>query len=298
MREIAVALLLAWSSPAAAQSAHPAESADCTAAIATAERSGGIPVGLLAAIGQIESGRPDPMYGTVQPGPWTINAGGAGHFFATKTDAVAATAALLSRGVVSVDVGCLQVNLAYHPAAFASLEEAFDPLANALYATQYLRLLFSQTGDWPAAVGAYHSQTHQIGAAYQGRVLAVWTPPGSAAPPPVDTRPPGFDPTHWVGAGRRDGWWAVLDSKPSAFRPLTSVESPRWIERVIAIVASCAMPTGTQAQARTAPGEVAPAPSLRLPGLPAREWEGTTGGRCPGSPFAKPAALRQLLAGP
>src|SRR5271167_4797604 len=159
MREIAVALLLAWSSAAAAEPPEPAQNADCSAAIATAERSGDIPSGLLAAIAHVESGRPDPAGGAVQPWPWTIDVGGDGRFFATKSEAVAATRELRAQGVASIDVGCLQINLAYHPAAFASLDEAFDPVANSLYAARFLRLLFSQTGDWPAAVAAYHSQT-------------------------------------------------------------------------------------------------------------------------------------------
>jgi hypothetical protein len=297
MREIAVALLLAWSSAAAAQ--QPAENADCTAAIATAERDGDIPAGLLAAIGQIESGRADPVYGAVRPWPWTINADGAGHFFATRAEAVAATAALLSRGVLSVDVGCLQVNLAYHRAAFASLEEAFDPLANSLYAARFLRLLFSQTGDWPAAVAAYHSQTHEIGAAYRGKVLAVWTPPGSAAPPPADSRLPGFDPANWIGAGLRDRRlsWGAPDGKFAAWRPITPSAPPLWIERVIAAVAGCAMPTEARSPARVAPAEAAPTISHSSPRLWGRERVGVGEGSCPASPFAKPAVLRQLLVG-
>jgi hypothetical protein len=297
MWEIAVALLLAWSSAAAAQSLGPADSAGCTAAIATAERSSDIPAGLLAAIGRIESGRPDPVHGTVQPWPWTINAGGAGHFFATKAEAVAATAALLSRGMLSVDVGCLQVNLAYHPAAFASLEEAFDPLANSLYAARYLRLLFGQTGEWPTAVAAYHSQTHEVGAAYQDKVLAVWTPRDSAAPPPADSRIPGFDRVNWIGtaAPDRDRRWAALSSKSSAWQPAALVEPPRWIERVIAAVANCAMPTETPSPLRNALTEAAPVSSRSIPGLWGSQWAGLIRGNCPASPFAKPAVLRQLL---
>lgn len=177
MRGIATALVLGWSSTAAAveMPAQPTTS-DCIAAIAAAERSADIPSGLLEAIGQVESGRASPIDGTVQPWPWTIDAGGAGYFFATKTEAVAAAAAWQGRGIASIDVGCLQVNLAYHPTAFASLEIAFDPVTNAAYAAAFLRQLFTQTGSWPAAVAAYHSQTHQIGAAYQSKVLAVWTP--------------------------------------------------------------------------------------------------------------------------
>jgi Transglycosylase SLT domain len=287
MREIAVALLLAWSSAAAAEPPEPAQSADCSAAIASAERSGDIPAGLLAAIAHVESsGRPDPAGGAVQPWPWTIDVGGDGRFFATKAEAVAATRELQAQGVASIDVGCLQVNLAYHPAAFASLEEAFDPVANSLYAARFLRLLFSQTGDWPAAIAAYHSQTHERGAAYQGKVLAVWTPSGSATPP-ADSRRPGFDAPDRIGAGLRDGdrWSAALDGGSSAWRPITPSVPSSWVERVMAAVAVCAMPTEAQSPPRGERAEVAPA------------WKGAKGS-CPASPFAKPAALRQLLAGP
>jgi hypothetical protein len=222
MREITFALLLAWSSAAmAAEPPGPRENADCTVAIAMAERSGDIPAGLLAAIGRVESGRPDPISGAVLPWPWTIDIGGASHFFATRAEAVAATRELQVRGVASVDVGCMQVNLAYHPDAFATLEEAFDPLTNALYAARFLRVLFRQTGDWPAAVAAYHSQTRAIGAAYQGKVLAVWTPPGLGAPAGSDSRPALPPAPVWIerrlsaGGGR------------SAMLP----PAPVWIER-------------------------------------------------------------------
>ncbi|HEY2538714.1 MAG TPA: lytic transglycosylase domain-containing protein [Stellaceae bacterium] len=283
MREIAVALLLAWSSAAAAAPPETGQNTDCTAAIATAERSGDIPAGLLAAIGHVESGRPDPLGGAVQPWPWTIDAGGDGRFFATKAEAITATHELQAQGIASVDVGCMQVNLAYHPTAFATLEEAFDPLANALYAARFLRLLFSQTGDWPAAIAAYHSQTHDVGAIYQGKVLAVWTPPGSAAPPPADSHLPRFNPANWTGAGLRDrDRWSAVDGRPPLPERTAPAAPPAWIERVIGALADCST-----------------VPETALPGAPpppaAAPWK-RAAGRCPSSPFAKPAALRQLLA--
>ena len=39
-----------------------------------------------------------------------------------------------AQGARSIDVGCMQVNLLHHADAFASLEQAFDPVANARYA--------------------------------------------------------------------------------------------------------------------------------------------------------------------
>ena len=46
--------------------------------------------------------------------------------------------AVQAQGVRSIDIGCMQVNLMHHPNAFATLDAAFDPLANALYAARFL----------------------------------------------------------------------------------------------------------------------------------------------------------------
>jgi hypothetical protein len=73
----------------------------------------------------------------------------------------------------SIDVGCMQVNLLYHPDAFASLEEAFDPPANASFAARFLTQLHDQTGTWPTATAWYHSATPGLGADYQRKVAAV-----------------------------------------------------------------------------------------------------------------------------
>jgi Transglycosylase SLT domain len=286
MRGIATALVLAWSSTAAAVE-MPVQSttSDCIAAVAAAERSADIPSGLLEAIGQIESGRASSIDGTVQPWPWTINAGGAGYFFATKMEAVAAAAAWQARGVASIDVGCMQVNLAYHPTAFASLENAFDPVANAAYAAAFLRQLFTQTGSWPAAVAAYHSQTLQVGAAYQSKVLAVWTP-SEQTWPSGDSRPPEANPANWTGAGLRntEPSSAALDAKFSAWRPVTPLVPSSSIEDVIGALAACTNLTET------------PPPQHAAPAAIASTWKAARG-TCLDSPFANPATLRQVLAG-
>lgn len=146
----------------------------CLPAIATAERQTGLPAKLLGTIALVESGRPDPVSGRVAPWPWTINVGGTGHFYATKQDAIAAVQDLQMLGLRSIDVGCMQINLMYHPNAFASLDEAFDPTANARYAARFLDALYRQTGNWPLAAAAYHSQTPDIGQDYENRVMALW----------------------------------------------------------------------------------------------------------------------------
>ena len=146
----------------------------CEQAIARAEVIGHTPSGMLAAIGQVESGRPDPRTGAMRPWPWTIDADGVGQFFATKAQAVAAVAALQAEGVRSIDVGCMQVNLMHHPDAFTSLDQAFDPIANTTFAVRFLNTLYRSTGSWPKTIAAYHSDTPRTADDYQRRVLVTW----------------------------------------------------------------------------------------------------------------------------
>ena len=174
----------------------PAPSALCRAAILAAERSTHVPDRLLEAIAVVESGRRDPVSGAVYPWPWTINAEGVGHFYDSKAEAIAAVQALQARGVRSMDVGCMQVNLMYHASAFTSLDQAFEPMANAAYAARFLQQLYAQTNAWPGAAAAYHSWTPDLGAEYARKVLAAWGVPqlpvasqivtaASAAPAPI-----------------------------------------------------------------------------------------------------------------
>ncbi len=205
-RTIAVFALLLAAVPAWAETASPF--ADCEAAIAAATRAPRIPDKLMPAISRVESGRLDPMSKRVRAWPWTINVEGTGFFFDAKEQAVAAVRALQARGVRSIDVGCMQVNLMHHPTAFASLDDAFEPTVNAHYAAQFLMALYRQTGDWNLATANYHSADADRGEDYQRRVFgrvmtpmgakgtllrpagpyAVWPPPGSAyaALPPVE----------------------------------------------------------------------------------------------------------------
>ncbi len=172
--------------PAFPSRAEPAPGQLCLSAILAAQSSTKLPRGLLGAIGQVESGRADPVSGAVRPWPWTINAEGQPAFFASKAAAVAAVSALQARGATSIDVGCMQVNLMHHPLAFASLDQAFDPGRNAAYAARFLTRLFAQTRDWPSAAALYHSATPGLAEAYQRRVLAAWgvpVPPRVAIPP-------------------------------------------------------------------------------------------------------------------
>ncbi|MCA3343916.1 MAG: transglycosylase SLT domain-containing protein, partial [Roseomonas sp.] len=146
----------------------------CRAAITEAERGANLPRGLLQAIGRVESGRRDPETGHFAPWPWTINAEGEGKYFPTREAAIAHVRQLQARGVRIIDVGCMQVNLHHHPNAFASLEQAFDPLTNARYAARFLTELNGGRADWRQAAGHYHSQTPERAGPYREKVLAAW----------------------------------------------------------------------------------------------------------------------------
>lgn len=146
----------------------------CRSATEEAERGSGVPNQLLTAISRVETGQPDPNTGRREAWPWSINVEGTGHVYGSKAEAIAAVRQFQSGGARSIDVGCMQVNLLQHPDAFPSLEAAFDPGVNARYGARFLTDLFGQTGSWPHAVAAYHSQTPGIGESYQWQVLQTW----------------------------------------------------------------------------------------------------------------------------
>lgn len=155
-----------------AQPALPEPWGICAAAIAAAERESGLPAGLLGAIAKVETGRRAPD-GSVQPWPWSYNAAGDGRYAASNAEALQEVRALQARGVRSIDIGCMQVNLLHHPDAFPNLEAGFDPATNVAYAVRYLRSLQARTGDWYQAVALYHSATPERGLIYQQRVMAA-----------------------------------------------------------------------------------------------------------------------------
>ncbi len=162
----------------------------CETAV-TGARTKLVPETLLPAIARVESGRLDPAFGRVRPWPWTINVEGIGSFYDTKADVIAAVQAFQAKGVRSIDVGCMQVNLMFHPDAFATLDDAFDPATNAAYAVRFLTSLFALTKDWNLATAYYHSQTQKEGEDYQRRVFGrIMTPMGPPTAAAAEAKPP------------------------------------------------------------------------------------------------------------
>jgi hypothetical protein len=97
-----------------------------------------------------------------------------GYFATGKTEAISIVHALQAHGARYIDVGCFQVDLFYHPDAFTSLEQAFDPDANARAATRILAAARFSTAGWDQAIAAYHSASLLRGAWYLQRVLEAW----------------------------------------------------------------------------------------------------------------------------
>lgn len=206
----------AWSNP----------SQLCRAAIAQAEREAAIPAGLMQAIGRVESGRRNPDTGVFGPWPWVINAEGQGRFFPDAPAAIAAVRELQGRGVRTIDTGCMQINLHHHHNAFANLEEAFDPVANARYAANFLTRLNETRRDWAVTAGHYHSQTPERAEGYRARVLAAW--PEEAAR--LQREPPG-PVLALLSATTR----AVPPAAPFAASPVSSLSNGGEAARVIPI---------------------------------------------------------------
>lgn len=181
----------------------------CHLATSEAEHDTGVPDQLLSAISRVESGRTDPETGRMEAWPWSINVEGVGHVYPDRAAAVAAVRAYQAEGRRSIDIGCMQINLQQHPEAFASLEDAFDPRSNAAFAARFLRQLFVQTGSWPHAAAAYHSQTPELGRDYQTQVLAQW----AEGDGPVAAGEPG---PHRAGPSPSRAWPAIAASTPPA----------------------------------------------------------------------------------
>lgn len=152
--------------------ADPSQICDQVAYLA-AEKTG-VPLSVLKAISLTETGRK--QGGRFRPWPWTINMEGKGHWFDSRDEARAYVDKEFARGARSFDIGCFQINYKWHGEEFSSIEEMFDPVANALYAARLLGQLHAETGSWGKAAGAYHSRTPAFAERYQARFERLRAP--------------------------------------------------------------------------------------------------------------------------
>jgi soluble lytic murein transglycosylase-like protein len=105
--------------------------------------------------------------------PWTINLKGNGYHFETKDKALSFARAQIAAGNNSIDVGCMQINLKYHPDAFTSLEQAFSPRRNIAYGAKFLKEHYNKAGSWNTAIGRYHSGEQNRAAKYLASVSKI-----------------------------------------------------------------------------------------------------------------------------
>lgn len=167
----------------------------CDAAALQAADIHGIPPQIMLAITRVETGREDG--GALRPWPWAVNAAGQSHWFASYPEALAFVQDAATAGQSNLDIGCFQLNLHWHGAAFPSLEVMFDPTQNADYAAQFLLKNHVETGNWVDAVARYHSRTPEHATAYiekVERVLAMMQadgpPAGQFVPAPEGVEAP------------------------------------------------------------------------------------------------------------
>ncbi len=158
--------------PVAAAARITVDAHICDAAAQHAAATSDVPLGVLLSITRVETGRN--INGQVRPWPWSANVAGEGHFFNSQEDAILFAESQLAGGSANFDVGCFQINLRWHAKHFASLREAFDPMANAAYAAQFLTELRRSEGSWSAAVSAYHSRTPGHADKYLEKVKTTW----------------------------------------------------------------------------------------------------------------------------
>jgi len=165
----------------------------CNIAARAAAAQTGVPLPVLMAVTLAETGRARPN-SSFEPWPWAVQSQNRGHWFASADEAITFINGLLSAGEDNIDVGCFQLNIHWHRANFPSLQEMLDPGNNAIYAAQFLRDLFSETGSWRSATGAFHSKNASQAGPYLSRLEKLYAvhlaqdvpPPGvqAVASPP------------------------------------------------------------------------------------------------------------------
>lgn len=154
--------------------AHGSVRTICSTHAAQLERAERIPPGLIHAVAMAESGRWLDQDNSTKPWPWTVTSGSDSFYLSSKNAAIAKVEELRASGRTNIDVGCMQINLHYHPDAFANLNDAFDPFQNVTYGTKFLKGLRHQTRSWGKATAFYHSQDSARGMAYRDKVYKLW----------------------------------------------------------------------------------------------------------------------------
>lgn len=150
------------------------ESDRCTRYFSAIEAQYGLPENLLRAISTVESGRWNRVTLTPITWPWTLNVDGRGYHYESKKEAIVALRTFEHNGAKLIDVGCMQINLRFHPEAFHNNAKALEPRYNIEYAAKLLKRHYRLTKNWQRAVARYHSATPHRGSRYASKVMKTW----------------------------------------------------------------------------------------------------------------------------
>jgi len=134
---------------------------DCKNLIKQLEQEHGVPAGLLAAIGAVES----------EHTPYAVNCNGKARMFTNHDAAKQYIRDLRNQGIIDINIGVLQINYAYHQKRFKHAEEFLDPYNNVPYAAKYLASLRRIHGSWEKAVKFYHSPVSKYQNMYFTKVM-------------------------------------------------------------------------------------------------------------------------------
>lgn len=167
-------LLAGFTHQALASGLNVADNQSCEYYFRVYEKKFQIPEHLLKAISLQESGLWSKSEGKKVAWPWTMNANGKGYRFSSMREAVDTARKWQTSGLESFDVGCMQVNMRYHPDAFRDLNQAFNPKYNVAYAAYILRKHYEESESWDKAVAYYHSKTMEKGDLYVRQVRKIW----------------------------------------------------------------------------------------------------------------------------
>ena len=116
----------------------------------------GIPKGLLYAMALQESGRWYKNKRVVWP--WTLNVGGKGYYFSSKSDACDALKKEVDDArIYQLGIGVGQHEWFYQKGRFHSICHALDPKTNIEKQAEVLLEFYEKTNTWVGAIALYHT---------------------------------------------------------------------------------------------------------------------------------------------
>jgi len=145
------------------------ESHSCLKIIQNVARQYQVPVSLLTAIAQVESG----LYHQRHPWPWTIHYKRQAYYFKTKEAAHNYLNRLYAIGIDRIDIGCMQINYRSHAQHFNHPTDLLCPKTCITYAAKLLKRHHQQTGSWQRAAALYHSRCPKFQKAYLQKINLV-----------------------------------------------------------------------------------------------------------------------------